>query len=592
MPGYVLIADRNNNRLLLVSPSKRVVWQFPGGSNPGGSFLDPDDTFFTPGYRRIVTNEEFNDTIAQIDPKTRRIVWSYGTPGVAGSGANELSNPDDAYVLPNGDVLVADIQNCRVLRLSPARRIVSQIGTSGVCAHNPPATLLSPNGDTPLPDGGMLVTEIGGYVDRFDARGRLVYSLRTPTTYPSDAQLLPNGNILVAGFNTPGRIDELTPGGRVVWTYGPASGPGALDRPSLAVRWPNGMIAVTDDWHHRVIVIDPRTRRIVWQYGHFGIASSAPGYLSKPDGLDLLPSSRTVLRSRRTRPARPHPKARSRLAVTRVGSLPQPVSRLSAVALPDGRIVAAGGLVGGASSTQVLSGPPNALRPAGRLPAPTHDAAGALVGSSVYVFGGGQSTSTDRIFRVDPRTGATSDAGSIGEPLSDLGAAVVGGRAYLVGGYTGARFATAVLRFEGGRAPSVVARLPAGLRYAGVAAIGRTIYVAGGVTVAGESRTVFAVDPQTGTVTPIARLPQPLAHASLAAAGGSLYLIGGTSTAGRPLAGILRIDPGTGAVERAGTLPQPLSDSAAVAIGGSIFVLGGAGAAAPTGTVLKLSLPA
>ena len=64
-----------------------------------------------------------------------------------------------------------------------------------------------------------------------------------------------------------------------------------LDRPSLAVRWPNGMIAVTDDWHHRIVVIDPRTKRIVWQYGHDGIPSASPGYLSKPDGLDLLPAT-------------------------------------------------------------------------------------------------------------------------------------------------------------------------------------------------------------------------------------------------------------------------------------------------------------
>jgi hypothetical protein len=291
VPGYLMIADRDNNRILMVSPQKKVVWRFSGPAGQGASFRGPDDAFFTPGYRRIITNEEFNDAVAQIDPRTRRIVWQYGRPGVAGSGSGELSNPDDAYVLPNRDVVIADIQNCRVLKLSPSRRIVSEIGTTGVCAHDPPHTLLAPNGDTPLPGGGLLVTEIGGYVDRFDRHGRLLYSVRTPTTYPSDAQLLPGGNILIAEFVTPGRVDEITPHGRVVWSYGPASGPGSLDRPSLAVRWPNGMIAVTDDWHHRVIVIDPRTKRIVWQYGHFGAPGAAPGYLNKPDGLDLLPSA-------------------------------------------------------------------------------------------------------------------------------------------------------------------------------------------------------------------------------------------------------------------------------------------------------------
>ena len=55
-----------------------------------------------------------------------------------------------------------------------------------------------------------------------------------------------------------------------------------------AVQLPNGMIAVTDDWHHRVILIDPQTKKIISQYGHGGQPGSAPGYLNKPDGLQLI----------------------------------------------------------------------------------------------------------------------------------------------------------------------------------------------------------------------------------------------------------------------------------------------------------------
>jgi hypothetical protein len=293
VPGYVLIADRNADKLLIVSPSKRIVWQFPrpGDLRSSESFHSPDDAFFAPGFRRIVTNEEFNETVALVDVRRHRITWTYGRPGVAGSAKGELSSPDDAYVWPDGTITIADIRNCRVIRLDHADRVVGELGTPASCTHDPPRSLSSPNGATPLLDGGMLITEIGGWVDRIDRRNRLVYSVRTPTTYPSDAQPLPGGNVLVAGFDTPGRVDEITPTGRIVWTYGPASGPGALDRPSLAVRWPNGMIAITDDWNHRIVVVDPRTKRIVWQYGHLGDPSAAAGYLSKPDGLDLLPSA-------------------------------------------------------------------------------------------------------------------------------------------------------------------------------------------------------------------------------------------------------------------------------------------------------------
>jgi len=576
VPGYVLIADRNNNRLLIVSPTGRVVWRFPepGDLRPGQSFHDPDDAFFAPGYHRLITNEEFNDSLAQIDLRTKRIVWSYGRAGVAGSGPGELSNPDDAYRLPDGVIQVADIQNCRVLRISEADKILHSFGSPASCVHDPPRFFHSPNGATPLADGGTLVTEIGGWVDRLTASGKLVYTVRTPTTYPSDAQLLPNGDILVAGFNTPGRVDEITPAGRIVWTYGPTSGSGSLDRPSLAVRWPNGMIAVTDDWHHRVVVIDPRTKQIVWQYGHDGVASAAPGYLSKPDGLDLLPA-------RFARPSRT-----ARVTVRRVGSLPAVASRVSVAALPDGKIVALGGLVGGTSSDWVLAGKPSSLRRVGRLPVPTHDAAAARLGKSVYLFGGGEQVSSPAIVRVNPASGRATNAGTIGEPLSDLGAVAIGGSAYLVGGYTGSKFATAILRYRPGHTPTLVARLPVGLRYSGVATLGGRIYVAGGLTTGGESDAVYRVDVRTKTVTQIATLPARVAHAPLVGIAGRLYLVGGVDSSGQNSSAILAIDPTGGTVATAGSLPAPLADAAAVAVAGKAYVVGGSGSSA----VLQLTV--
>ena len=569
VPGYVLIADRNNDRLLIVSPSGRVVWRFPqpGDIRPGQSFHDPDDAFFTPGYREISINEEFNDSASLVAVRAHRIVWSFGHAGVAGSSLGYLSNPDDAYLLKNGLLMVADIKNCRILFVDHAKKVVREIGHAGDCTHDPPAALSSPNGDTPLADGGVLVTEIGGWVDRISRTGRLVYAVRTPTTYPSDAQLLPNGDILVAGFNTPGRIDELTPSGRIVWTYDPTSGPGALDRPSLAVRWPNGMIAASDDWHHRIVVIDPRTKRIVWSYGHLGSPGTASGYLDKPDGLDLLPATIAARRAVAGTSVRLH--------VARAGSLPAPLSRAAAVALPDGRIMVAGGLTGGASTDQVLQGLPGALRPIGHLPAPGHDAAAALVGGAVDVFGGGQSVSTDTVVRIDPATGSSRVIARLDEPLSDLGAAVVGGRPYLVGGYTGSQFASAVLRYLGRGHTTTAARLPTGLRYAGVASVGRTIYVAGGLTTGGETAAVDAVDVTTGSVRQVATLPAPTAYGALVAFRGALYLIGGKSSSGTPLATVLRIDPGSGEVARAATLPQPLAEPAAAARANDIVVVGG-----------------
>jgi hypothetical protein len=291
LPGYLLIADRDNNRIIIVTSDHRVVWTFPAAGDlaSGQQFMGPDDAFLSPDGRSLTTNEEFSDAIAQIALGAHpHIVWQYGHPGTPGSAHGYLSHPDDAYLLPDGRIVVADIINCRVLFLDRAARVVRSIGHAGDCAHEPPRAIASPNGDTPLPDGGLLVTEIGGWIDRFDRAGRLLYSVPTPTSYPSDAQLLPDGNLLVAGFNTPGRIDVITPHGHIVWSYHPSSGPSALDRPSLAVPLPGGIIAATDDWHHRVVLIRRASKRIVWQYGHTGVPGRARGYLDKPDGLQLI----------------------------------------------------------------------------------------------------------------------------------------------------------------------------------------------------------------------------------------------------------------------------------------------------------------
>jgi outer membrane protein assembly factor BamB len=298
LPGDVLIADRSNNRLLVVDPQGRIVWRFP---RPGGRSLPlPDDAFFSPDGRQIVVTEEDVDAVSLVDVASQRLVWRYGAVGVPGSSANRLSHPDDAMLLPNGSILAADIMNCRLVLLRPPR--LHPIRTTGSpaqgCVHAPPRAWGSPNGAFPLKGGGTLVTEINGdWVDALSPSGRLLWSTHPPGVYyPSDSNEVRPGLYVTVGYQSPGIVETFDRYGRLHWRYRPRAGAPALDHPSLAVPLPNGDFLVNDDFNDRVIVIDPRTNRVVWQYGHTGVPGRAPGYLSRPDGVDLAPPAALLTR--------------------------------------------------------------------------------------------------------------------------------------------------------------------------------------------------------------------------------------------------------------------------------------------------------
>lgn len=269
-----------------------ILWRFPvvPDALPKGQQFSADDAFIAPDGKTIVANDEFHDVIDRIDIATGRIVWQYGIYRHPGAGPGQVHTPDDAYPLANGDIVVADIFNCRILEIAPSKRIVRQWGKTGVCRHQAGVTFGQPNGDTPLPDGGLLITEIlGSRVVRLDAAGHVVFDLKVPVAYPSDAQLDADGNVVVADFSAKGQVVAVTPSGKLVWRYAPVSGAGKLDHPSLATPLPNGLVSINDDFRHRMLVIDPRSGEIVWQYGHTDQQSTADGFLDTPDGHQPLP---------------------------------------------------------------------------------------------------------------------------------------------------------------------------------------------------------------------------------------------------------------------------------------------------------------
>jgi outer membrane protein assembly factor BamB len=284
VPANILIADRNNNRLLAVTPKGQVVWT--------SAELSPSDAYFSSSGRSVVVTQHLRAVVVLRGVDSGRIDYTYGHANSPGSGNNRLRDPQTGQLTKTGRLVIADLGNCRVLFVgTKSHRPVRVLGT-GSCVHNPPTSFAGPDAAFPTPEGGIVVTERNpGWVDVLSKTYALTKSIRLATfSAPYDANEYAPGQLIVTDRTRPGTVEELDAAtGKATWTYRQTSGPGELNLPTLAKVLPNGDVIVADSGNDRVIVIDPKTKAIVWQYGHTAKLGTADGYLHTPDSVDLVP---------------------------------------------------------------------------------------------------------------------------------------------------------------------------------------------------------------------------------------------------------------------------------------------------------------
>ena len=260
-----MIADRDNNRIISSRrASDRLALPAAGDLRPGQQFAGPDDAFLSPDGRASSPTRS-SPTRSRASLARGPGSWSTGTR-TSRAAPPATSRTPTTRTCCRRLIQVADIINCRVVWSTGPRDRALDRASGRVHARSADAAL-QPNGDTPLPDGGVLVTEIGGWVDRSPPRPPAVVD-QDADRLPVRRAAAPNGNVLVAGFNTPGTSTSSPPGeSRLDLRAG--LGPGRARPPVARGQLPNGMIAATDDWNHRVVLIDRAPSR---SCGNTGIA--------------------------------------------------------------------------------------------------------------------------------------------------------------------------------------------------------------------------------------------------------------------------------------------------------------------------------
>ena len=90
----------------------------------------------------------------------RQIIWQYGTTAASGTGDNGLNSPVSAVLLLNGNILITDQSNHRVIEVDRNRQIVWQYGTTGVLGTGDNG-LSYPNSAVLLLNGNILIADSG-----------------------------------------------------------------------------------------------------------------------------------------------------------------------------------------------------------------------------------------------------------------------------------------------------------------------------------------------------------------------------------------------------------------------------------------------
>lgn len=337
--GNTIIVDQGNHRIIEINTQNKIVWQYGITASVGitrGRLYSPSDMQSLKGGHFLITDTD-NHRVIEVN-QDEEIVWQYGNPDKKlgsgyGSLSNQLNAPTQAFRLPNGNTLIADSENRRVLEVNPDGHTVWMFDTGiekasgGAFSFVPIRLIRMGNGNTVV-FSPLYVIEVTRLLkplylyqyaslpkaDNFDyqvAESEKIVELssKPDTSRINNLAREAAKKYAVAKANLTdieiplidkqeNRVFLVNRQKQISWRLGEdkPSHPLHLERPQyveLSER-EEAEVLVTDTDQHRVLKIYRPTKEVIWQYGEKGVMGSRPGLLGHPRSAVSTPS-KTVL---------------------------------------------------------------------------------------------------------------------------------------------------------------------------------------------------------------------------------------------------------------------------------------------------------
>lgn len=249
--GRLLITDGggidwndSGSEVMIIDRKGRVQWSFSEGLRFAHSAIMLKNG-------NVLIPDTNNNRLLEVSP-SKQVVWDSrswgGGTGILEDGSR-LNYPNYVQESADNRFLVSDRLNSRVIEVDRQGRIYWKY--AGASKQHAPKAIAGRR--------FLIADSDNNRIIEIDRDGKILWQYSKGLAWPRDAFILDNGNMLITDSRN-SRVIEVTRSGRLVREI-----KGMLAVPYQASPVRNGNILISDSQHARVIEVNKRGR-IVWQF--------------------------------------------------------------------------------------------------------------------------------------------------------------------------------------------------------------------------------------------------------------------------------------------------------------------------------------